>query len=56
MTGDKMSIPKEFICPVCHRVFRAPFTEEQIAEHLKTHSDDKSTLSRAKFKKTTGKR
>lgn len=51
-----MSIPQKIVCPVCHKEFNAPFTEEQMTEHLKTHSDDKSNLTRAKFKKTASKR
>ena len=30
----------EFKCPVCGWTIRAPFTERDILEHIKTHPED----------------
>jgi hypothetical protein len=31
---------KDFICPVCGQVIKAPFRKEQITEHIKTHPEN----------------
>jgi hypothetical protein len=36
----------EYICPVCGKVIKAPCTEEQIIEHLKTHPESKTQMQR----------
>jgi hypothetical protein len=37
---------KDFTCPVCGWVKKAPFTEQDIIEHLKKHPDDKTLRAR----------
>ncbi len=39
-------VMKDFICPVCGWVKKAPLTEQDIIEHIKKHPDDKTLRAR----------
>jgi hypothetical protein len=39
-------VVREFVCPVCGWTIKAPFTEKDITEHMKKHSDDKTPRAR----------
>jgi hypothetical protein len=41
-----MSKTLDFTCPKCGFIIKAPYTEQAVVEHLKTHSNDKTLRSR----------
>jgi hypothetical protein len=45
-----MSKTLDFTCPKCGFIIKAPYTEQAVVEHLKTHSSDKTL--RSKISKT----
>jgi DNA-binding winged helix-turn-helix (wHTH) protein len=45
-----MSKTLDFTCPKCGFIIKAPYTEQAVADHMKTHSSDKT--ARAKISKS----
>ncbi len=40
------AVGNEFVCPVCGWTKKAPYTEAEITEHMKTHDNGKTARSR----------